>query len=162
MITPQFGLFFWATVIFLLFFVLLRRFAWKPILNALSAREEKISSSLAMAEQARADMERLNADNEALLKEARAERDSMLKDASKLKDQIIAEAKKEAQAAGAVEREKAKAQIDAEKNAALGEIKETAATLAVEIAEKLLRKQFGDKSAQEEYAKSLISDLNNN
>ena len=161
-ITPTFGLFFWTAVIFLIFFVLLRRFAWKPIMNAIHAREAKIEDSLAQAEQARKDMERLNADNEALLKEARAERDAMLKDAASMKEQIIADARKEAQGVAAAEREKAKAQIEAEKSTALNEIRETAATLAVEIAEKLLRKQFADQAAQEAYAKTLISDLNKN
>ncbi len=161
-ITPVFGLFFWTAVIFLAFFFLLRRFAWKPILNALSERETKIDNSLKLAEQARSDMQALQASNEALLKEARLERDKMLKEAGHMKDQIISEARKEAQTVAAAEREKAKAQIQAEKVAALAEIKSTAATLAVEIAEKLLRKQFQDQGAQEAYAQTLISDLNNN
>ncbi len=161
-ITPSFGLFFWTAVIFLTFFFLLRRFAWGPIMNAIHAREERIASSLAQAEQARADMERLQADNEALLKEARAERDTMLKEASQMKEQIIADARKEAQEAAAAEREKARAQIEAEKLTALNEIRETAVSLSVEIAEKLLRKEFSDQAAQQAYAKTLISDLNNN
>ncbi len=161
-ITPTFGLFFWTTVIFLIFFALLRRFAWKPILNALGERETRISEALKQADQARTEMTRLRADNEALLQEARAERDNMLKEAAQMRDQIVSEARKEAQKAGAAEREKAKAQIEAEKLSAIQEIKTTSATLAVEIAEKLLRKQFENTATQVDFAKSLISDLNNN
>ncbi|MEM7654577.1 MAG: F0F1 ATP synthase subunit B [Bacteroidota bacterium] len=161
-IAPQFGLFFWTTLIFLTFFFVLRRFAWKPIINALNERESSIENSLQEAAKARDEMAKLQADNEALLKEARAERDAMLRDAATMKEEIIKKAKEEAAEAGAKEREKAKMQIEAEKNSALNEIKQTASVLAVEIAEKLLRKEFQDGKAQEAYAKQLVKDLSDN
>ena len=161
-IAPQFGLFFWTTLIFLTFFFVLRRFAWKPIINALHERETSIENSLQQAATAREEMAKLQADNEALLKEARAERDAMLRDASTMKDEIIKKAREEAAEAAAKEREKAKMQIEAEKNSALNEIKQTASVLAIEVAEKLLRREFQDGKAQEAYAKQLVKDLSDN
>ncbi|MDX1906945.1 MAG: F0F1 ATP synthase subunit B [Bacteroidia bacterium] len=161
-ITPQFGLFFWATVIFLTFFFILRRFAWKPILEAITSREASIEKSLQEAVQAREEMSRLKADNESLLKEARQERDKILKEAHTLREQIVREARDAAAEAAKKEQEKAKQQIETEKNVALNEIKLTAAQIAVEVAEKILRKELDNKGAQEEMARRLISDLNNN
>lgn len=161
-ITPEFGLFFWTALIFLVFFFLLRRFAWKPILSALHAREDSIEEALSQADKARADMEQLSADNEALLKEARIERDKILKEANELKDRIVADAKKAAGEEAAKANEKAKLQIDAEKRAALAEIRTTAAVIAVEVAEKILRKEFEDKATQEAFANTLIGEMNQN
>ena len=161
-LAPQLGLFFWTTLLFLVFFFMLRRFAWKPILNAIKAREASIEDSLQQAQQARAEMEKLSADNEALLKEARAERDKIIKEANALRDKIVSDAKAAAAEAEAKEREKTRQQIEAEKRAALAEIKDTAAAIAVEVAEKIIRKQFENKASQEDYAKQLIGDLNNN
>ena len=161
-LAPQLGLFFWSALLFLVFFFVLRRFAWKPILNALKAREDSIENSLKQAEEARSAMAQLKSDNEALLKEARAERDKIIKEATALRDKIVSDAKTAAAEAEAKEREKTRQQIEADKRAALAEIKETAATIAVEVAEKIIRKQFENKGTQEDYAKQLIGDLSDN
>ncbi|MEM9985456.1 MAG: F0F1 ATP synthase subunit B [Bacteroidota bacterium] len=161
-IAPEPGLFIWTTIIFLVFFFLLRAFAWKPILNMIHEREERIEGSLKEAEEARAAMERLKSDNEALMKEARAERDKLLREANAMRESIIKDARNEAAEAAAQEREKAKQQIEAEKVQALNQIKETAAALAISVSEKILRKQLQDKGAQENYAKQLIDDLSQN
>jgi F-type H+-transporting ATPase subunit b len=156
------GLFFWTSVLFLVFFLILRRFAWKPILNALKEREDTIENSLLQAEKAREEMSRLKSENEALLKEARQERDKMIAEANKMRDQIITKARTEAQEEAGKEMDKAKAQIEAEKKAALAEIKNTTGALAVKVAEKLLRKQFEKPETQRELADKLIADLSNN
>ncbi len=161
-IAPEPGLFIWTTIIFLVFFFLLRAFAWKPILNMIHEREERIEGSLKEAEEAREAMEKLKSDNEALMKEARAERDKLLREANDMRESIIKDARNEAAEAAAQEREKAKQQIEAEKVQALNQIKETAAALAIDVSEKILRKQLQDKGAQESYAKQLIDDLSEN
>lgn len=160
-ISPTFGLFFWSTLIFLLFFFILRSFAWKPILEALRDREHKIESSLEEAAKAREEMVQLQANNEALIKEARAEREKIIRDANTMKDQIISKAKEEAVKVSNQQMEKAKQEIEAQKMAALNEIKNTAGSIAVDIAEKILRNQFSDRPAQEDYAKTLVAELDN-
>ena len=97
LITPGFGLVFWTAITFLFLLLILRKFAWKPILGAVSDREEGIKKALASAENARKEMENLTADNERILKEARLEREAMLKEARELKEKMIANAETEAQ-----------------------------------------------------------------
>ena len=161
-ITPQLGLFLWTLIIFLAFFLILRRFAWKPIIGAIKSREESIENSLSEAKRAREEMEQLTTQNENLLKEARAERDKIIREANDMRDKLIEKAKSEASAAAQAEMDKVKQQIDAEKSAALNEIRSTSGAMAIEIAEKILRKQFEDKKAQQAFAEKLISELSQN
>lgn len=156
------GLFIWTVIIFLVFFFILRRFAWKPILEALKKREATIEESLQEARNAREEMEKLKADNEALLKEARQERDKIIREANSMRDKIVADAKNAAAEAQAKEVEKARQLIKAQENEALANIKDTAANIAVEVAERILRDNFADRSAQEAMAKKLVSELSNN
>ena len=96
LVQPGFGLVFWTAITFLLLLFILRKFAWKPILGAVSDREEGIKKALASAEKARLEMQNLQADNERILKEARAEREALLKEAREIKAKIVADAKDEA------------------------------------------------------------------
>ena len=81
LLTPALGLFFWTLVVFAIVFLVLRKFAWRPILKSLKDREEFIDNSLKAADNARKDIELLQANNEKLLQEARIERDKILKEA---------------------------------------------------------------------------------
>lgn len=155
----SFGLFFIQIIILLVIIFLLGKFAWKPIINALEAREEGIADALAAAEHAKRDLVNLKADNEKLLAEARLERDAMLKDARDMKDKMIADAKEEAQLAGAQMIAQAQATIQSERNAALADIKNQVSTLSIDIAEKLLKGQLADKQAQEQLVGSLLNDI---
>ena len=142
------GLFFWQTLLFLVLVFFLRKFAWKPILEAVEVREEGIKNALDAADKAKADMEALSADNERILAEAKAERDSLLKEARKMKENIIAEAKEKA----ALEADKvmasAKEQIKNEKQKAVTELKNHVASLSIEIAEKVLKSELKDADKQ--------------
>lgn len=162
LLLPQLGLFIWSLVIFLVVFFLLRKMAWKPVLAGLKKREETIQKSLDEAAAAREEMARLSADNERILAEARAERDVIIKEANSAKDRIVAEARTEAQKqADAVMRD-ARQQIELETRKAMADIKSTSAKLAVEVAEKILRQQFSDGAAQQQYAEKLITELHPN
>lgn len=155
LVTPSIGLVFWTTISFAFLFLILRKAAWKPMLGAIHERERSIEDALNKADLAREEMARLTNQNEALLKEARAERDQILKEAKELKDAIVTEAKNQAQVEGAKLIEKAKIEINNQKVAALDEVKNQVASLSLEIAEKVLRKQFDDKEKQD----ALVSDL---
>ena len=155
LVSPSIGLVFWTLVAFLFLLLILRKFAWKPILGAIHDRERSIETALASAEHAKDEMKRLTNENEQLLKEARAERDQILKEAKELKDQIVNDAKKAAQTEGAKLVENARHEIQTQKAAALDEVKNQVATLSLQIAEKILRRQFEDKDKQQ----ALVSDL---
>lgn len=152
------SLVFWTTMIFIVFFILLRKFAWKPILGAVKGREDSINIALASAEQARNEMQNLQADNQRILQEARMERDALLKDAREMREKMIADSKADAQTEGARMIEQAKAAIQAEKNAAMAELKSQVSTLSLEIAEKLLKDELSNKDAQMKLVEKMLGD----
>ena len=153
------SLIFWTTIIFIVFFILLRKFAWKPILGAVSERETSINSALASAELARNEIKTLSAQNEVILKEARIERDAMLKEAREMKEKMIADSKSEAQIQGAKMIEQATAAIQSEKNAAIADLKSQVSSLSVSIAEKLLKQELSNKEAQTKLVVQLLDDV---
>jgi F-type H+-transporting ATPase subunit b len=153
------SLVFWTTTIFIIFFFLMRKFAWKPILGAVKSREESINNALAAAENAKNEIQNLKSDNEKLLAEARAERDTMMKEAREIKEKMINDAKNEAQAQGLKMIEQAKNAIASEKNAAMAEIKTQVSTLSLEIAEKLLKDQLSNKDSQTKLVEKMLDDV---
>lgn len=155
----SFGLFFWLLIVLVIVVVLLGKFAWKPIMSALEEREQGISDALASAEKAKLEMARLTNENEQLLKQAREERDIILKEAKELKDKIVAEAKTQAQVEGAKLIENAKREINDQKNKALAEVKNQVSSLSLDIARKVLAKEFEDQSKQESYVGDLLKDV---
>jgi F-type H+-transporting ATPase subunit b len=152
-------LFFWALVLFLILFLILRKFAWTAILKAIHEREASIESSLQAAEKARDEMSRLQADNQKLLNEARKERDLILKEARELKEKILAEARESASSETARALENARKQIESEKMAAITELKNEVGRMSIEIAEKILRQRMADAAEQEATVKRLISEI---
>jgi F-type H+-transporting ATPase subunit b len=153
------GLFFWQILLFVGLLLLLRKFAWKPILNAINEREEGIRSALASAEAAKKEMQDVTADSEKLLQEARAERELMLKEAREIKEKMLADAKAQAQQEGDKLVAQARQSIEGEKKAAIDDLKNQVASLSVEIAEKVLQKQLEDKDKQLKLVDQLVGDL---
>ena len=154
----SFGLFIWQIVIFVGLILLLKKFAWKPILDAVNEREEGIKNALESAENAKKEMQDLQADNQRILQEARLERDSMLKEAREMKEKIVADAKNEAQSQGQKMIEQAKAAIESEKNAAMNELKLQVSTLSLSIAEKVLKDELSNKEAQTKLVEKMLGD----
>ena len=152
------SLVFWTTLIFVVFFLLMRKFAWKPILGAVKGREDSINNALLAAENAKKEMQNLKSDNEKLLAEARAERDLMIKEAREIKEKMISDAKSEAQAQGEKMIEAAKASIESEKNAAMAELKNQVSSLSLEIAETLLKEELSNKEAQTKLVEKMLGD----
>lgn len=154
----SFGLFFFGTLIFLVLTLLLVKFAWKPIMEAITAREEGIKEALLSAENAKKEMQNLQADNQRILAEARADRDTMLKEAREMKEQIIAASKNEAQEQAQKMIEQAKAAIEIEKNAAMAELKSQVSALSLSIAEKLLRSELSNNESQTKLLEKMLGD----
>ncbi len=159
LVTPDLGLVFWTTVSFAILFFLLAKFAWKPIMAAIYDRERSIEDALLKAEAAKDEMARLTNENEQLLKETRAERDLILREARQMKDQIINEAKNSANAEGARMIEKAKMEINSQKAIAMADVKNQVAVLSVNIAEKILRKQFENQREQDQLVADLLKEV---
>ncbi|PTX45073.1 ATP synthase F0 subcomplex B subunit [Christiangramia gaetbulicola] len=158
LITPEIGLFFWQTVVFLVLLFLMAKFAWKPILSSIRNREQSINDALASAENARKEMQNLRSDNEQLMKEARAERDAILREARELKEKVIADASEEAKVKADKIVADAKRSIELEKQSAMAELKNHVAELSVEIAEKIVRKELSGKNEQHQMIEKMIGD----
>lgn len=153
------GLFFWQLVLFVVLILLLKRFAWKPILGAVSDREEGIKNALASAEDAKKEMQNLNASNEQLLKDARAERDSLMKEAREIKEKMISEAKEEAKEVTSKLIVSAQASIEQEKQAALAELKKQVAELSIGIAETVIKKELASKEDQLKLVEGILEEV---
>lgn len=161
-VMPGIGVIIWMTLIFILLLILLRKFAWIPILAALHNREEKIATSLSLAKQTQEEMKQLKADNENMMKEARLERENMMKEANDARKQMIAEAKSEAKSEADKVLVAARASIKSEKQAAVAELKTQLADFSIQIAEQILTQELGDKTKQQELVKKQIETINFN
>ena len=159
-IRPDYGLFFWSCVIFLLFWLIIGRFAFRPIAQALKKREDDIQGALDESVKAREEMAKMQAENEALLAEARAERSKMLKEAGETKDAIIKEAKEGAKTEASKILESARTEIENQKKLAITEVKNQAGLMAIEITERLLREELKDRDSQKKLVDTLIKETN--
>ncbi len=156
------GTVFWASVSFLIVLFLLSKFAWKPIVQSLKEREEGIANALNEADRARLEMQKLQAGNEQLLKEAREERDQILKDAKAVAEKLRAEAVAKTQADADRMIAAAKAEIETQKKAAITELKNSVATLSIDIAEKLVREKLSDSDKQKALNQAMAADISAN
>ncbi|HVZ57038.1 MAG TPA: F0F1 ATP synthase subunit B [Chitinophagaceae bacterium] len=159
LLKPDLGLLLWNLLGFLILFFILKKFAWKPILDSLKSREKTIADSLATAEKVKAEMAQMKSENEALMAQAREERSRMLKEARETKDRIINEAKEQAKAEASKIISEAQVAIDAQKMAALTDVKNQVGKLVISVAEKVLRRELGPTEAQEAHIKSLVDEV---
>ena len=162
LINPGLGIVFWMTLTFGIVLFILGKYAWPSILKGLKEREQSIQESLDAAKEAQNQMQRLKADNEKLLQEAKEERAAILAEARKIKEKIIEDAKENASQQADRIVGQAKERIDHEKKAALTEIKNTIAEYSIEIAEKILREELKDKNKQKELVEKLLKETSLN
>ena len=159
LLKPNFGLLIWTLLAFLVVLFILGKYAWPAITKGLKQREQGIADSLATAERVKAEMAQLKNENEALLAKAREERALMLKEAREIKEKIINEAKDQAK----VEANKiiidSQAAINTQKMAALTDVKNQVGKMVIEVSEKILRRELGNKEAQETYIKELVEEV---
>ena len=162
LVTPEIGLIFWTTIVFTLLLVVLKKYAWKPILDSVDQRNKSIKDALKAADKAKEEMASLIADNERILQEARVERDALLKEAREIKNRIINEAKEQANTEAEKILTSTKEQISNEKMKALTELKNQVAELSIEMTEKILKSELSDAFKQKEFVSKLLkqSELN--
>jgi F-type H+-transporting ATPase subunit b len=159
LLTPDLGLLVWNLLAFLIAFFILKKFAWPAIIKGLTEREASITDSIATAERVNAEMAQLKNDNEALLTKAREERATMLKEAKEIKDKMINDAKDQAKLEASKIIADAQTAINHQKMAALTDLKNQVGTLVIEVSEKVLRRELGNKAEQENYIKQLASEV---
>tara|TARA_B100001750_G_scaffold245795_1_gene266317 strand:+ start:1955 stop:2461 length:507 start_codon:yes stop_codon:yes gene_type:complete len=143
------GLFVWTILTFLILFGLLAKFAWKPLLKALSDREEKIRTSISKAEEAQTKLESLTSEGEIIIAKARSEAQSIIADGKTTADKLRSNMESKAKEKALSIIDQAEKQISAEKEKAIIEIRGEVATLSIEIAEKLIRKNLSKEDNME-------------
>jgi F-type H+-transporting ATPase subunit b len=158
LVTPDVGLLFWTFISFAILFLVLKKFAWKPIVGTVNDREQSIKDALASAENAKKEMQNLTADNERILKEARAEREMMIKEARDLKTKMISDAKEETKATTDKMIIQAQEAIENEKKSAMADLKNQVASLSVEIAEKVIKGELSNKDKQLKIVEDMLGE----
>jgi F-type H+-transporting ATPase subunit b len=159
LLLPGFGIIFWTLIAFVAVLLILKKFAWKPILKTLKDREDNIANAISSAEKVKAEMAQLKNENEALLAKAREERATLLKEAKETADKMIAEAKDKAKNEYDRILSDAQVAIIQQKNSALADVKNQVGSLVIEVAEKVLRKELANKSEQEALVKQLAGEV---
>ncbi|HVZ95277.1 MAG TPA: F0F1 ATP synthase subunit B [Chitinophagaceae bacterium] len=162
LLTPSFGLIIWTLLVFLVVFFILKKYAWKPILNSLAEREKNINESISTADRVKQEMANLKNENEALLNKAREERSQMMREAKEIRDKIINEAREEARQVGNKMIADAQAAINQQKMASIIELKNQVGKLVIEISEKVLRRELSSKEEQEKYINQLAEKIDLN
>jgi F-type H+-transporting ATPase subunit b len=159
LLTPSFGLIIWTLLAFLVVFWILKKYAWPAITKGLKEREQGIADALSTAERVKAEMAQMKSEHEALLAQAREERAQILKEARETKDKIINESKDAAKTEASKIIAEALAAIEAQKMAAVTDVKNQVGKMVVEVSEKILRRELGNKSEQEAHIKGLVSEV---
>ena len=158
----SFGLFFWHLLIFIGLIFLLKKYAWKPILDSINERDESIRDALSKAEIAKEEMEILKSDNEKIIKEAIIERDKILKEGNNKKNEIISQAKEVAKKEAEKIVKDAQLSIDLERKAAMKDLKDQIAIFSIDIAKKIVKKDLSNNSNQEDLIKTYLDEINSN
>ena len=156
----SFGLFFWHLLIFIGLIFLLKKYAWKPILDSINERDESIRDALSKAEIAKKEMEILKSDNEKIMKEAILERDKILKEGNNKKNEIISQAKEVAKKEAEKIVKDAQLSIDLERKAAMKDLKDQIAIFSIDIAKKIVNKDLSNNSNQEDLIKTYLDEIN--
>ena len=159
LITPDFGLFFWMTVVFLVVLFILWKWGFPVIVKMVDERKAFIDESLKKAHEANERLANIQKEGESILQEAREKQAQILKEAADTRDAIVEKAQDKARAEGARLLEEARAAIEQEKKAAIADIRKQVATLSVEIAEKVLRQNLKDDKAQMDLIDRMLDDV---
>lgn len=161
-IKPDIGLILWTTVIFGLFWLIVGRFAFRPIAEALRKREDDIQSSLDQAKLAREEMSKLKSENDKLLAQAREERARILKEAKDASNQLINDAKVKAKEEAQKIVTDARAEIENQSRQALLQVKNQVGSMALDIAGKVLRRELQGEQAQEDFVNAIVKEIDLN
>jgi F-type H+-transporting ATPase subunit b len=162
LITPEPGLVIWTVIIFVILWLILGKFAFKPIAEALKNREQTIEDALKAAEKARAEMENLTAQNEQIIREAKEERVKIIAEAKQVAEKLKAEMVDKAAKEADEKLQQALREIDNQKKAALVEVKNYVGLMALDIAEKVIKKELKSDASQVEFVEKLAKEANLN
>lgn len=159
LVTPSIGLIVWQTIIFIMLMFFLSKFAWKPIMNFIDQREEKIKMSVEKADQVKKELKHIEDQKNKILKETRVKRNMILKEAIQIREKIKSKAKEE----GIIEKKKiieeTKKNIQIEKEVEIYKLKNKIGNISIQIAEKILKEKLDPIDKQDKFIKELVDKL---
>ena len=161
-LTPDFGLFFWMFVAFLVVFLLLAKFGFPVITGMVEERKNFIDESLRKAHEAQERLANIEKEGESILQEAREKQAQILREAAETRDAIVEQAQEKARTEGARLLDDAKIAIEQEKKAAISDIRSQVAALSIEIAEKVLKQNLKDEQSQMDLIDRMLDDISAN
>lgn len=159
LITPDFGLLFWMTIVFLIVLGIVSKFGFKVIVKMVNDRKDYIDSSLQKAHEANKKLANIKVESDALLQEARERQAAILKEAAATRDAIVEKAQDKAHEESNRLLTEAKVEIENQRQAAASDIRKQVATLSVEIAEKVLREKLGDEKTQMDLIERMLDEI---
>lgn len=159
LITPDFGLLFWMTIVFLIVLGIVSKFGFKVIVKMVNDRKDYIDSSLLKAHEANKKLANIKVESDALLQEARERQAAILKEAAATRDAIVEKAQDKAHEESNRLLTEAKVEIENQRQAAVSDIRKQVATLSVEIAEKVLREKLGDEKTQMDLIERMLDEI---
>ena len=159
LVTPDFGLLFWMTLIFAIVFFLLAKWGFPAITGMVDKRAERIEESIGKAREAEKQLAQMTERHDAMIEETRAEQGRILKEAAQARDAMVAQAKQQAQDEAAKILDHARTQIAAEKESALLDIRTQVAALSVDVAEKILREKLSDSKTQMDLITRMVDEI---
>lgn len=159
LITPDFGLFFWMAVVFIIVLAILWKWGFPSIVNMVNSRKEFIDDSLRKAHEANERLANIQKEGEVMLQNAREKQAQILKDAADTRDAIVVKAQEKATNEGSRLLNEAKAEIEAEKQNAIRDIRTQVAELSVQVAEKIVREKLSSNESQMELINKLLNDI---
>lgn len=162
LVTPDFGLLVWMTVIFAIVFFILAKFGFPIITNMVEKRSDYIGKSLESAREAERKLQHLAEEQQALIDDTRHEQSRILRDAASARDEMIAAARDQAKAEADALIADARRQIADEKESALRDVRRQVADLSVAVAEKVLRRELDSQEAQRTLAETYIDEAKHN
>ncbi len=158
-LTPDLGLLFWMLLAFLVVFGILAKYGFPAITNMVDERNRYIDESLRKAHEAQERLANIEKEGESILQEAREKQAQILKEAAETRDAIVEQAQAKARSEGARLLDEAKMAIEQEKKAAIADIRQQVATLSVDIAEKVLRKNLKDDKSQMDLIERMLDEV---
>jgi len=159
LITPDFGLLVWMTLIFGIVFFVLAKWGFPMITGSVEKRAARIGDSIKAAKEAEEKLRNLAEEQSRMIEEARQEQSRILKEASASRDSIVEQAKVQAREEASRILDQARTQIAAEKESALRDVRKEVALLSVSVAEKVLKKSLSDVDAQSGLVDRLVDEV---
>ncbi|MBO4230594.1 MAG: F0F1 ATP synthase subunit B [Bacteroidales bacterium] len=159
LITPDFGLLVWMTLIFGIVFFVLAKWGFPMITDSVQKRADRINESIKKAKEAEESLRNLASEQDAIVEKARKEQAKIMKEAAASRDALIEQAKVQARDEAAKIIDQARTQIAAEKESALRDVRKEVAMLSVAVAEKVMRKDLAQDSGRDELLRRLVDEI---